>query len=404
MSSAPLITVIIPVYNAASHLIRTLASVFSQSIPLNVICINDGSTDSSAAVLAELSERYLNLTVIDKDNEGPAAARNLGLTMVSTPFLIFMDADDYISDGAYATLLDVIVSEKADVVFHGYQNVLPNGEVISQVSLPRQIFDNGVDCFTSMQRQNYLASACFSIYRTAHILDNNIKFPLNSNFEDAHFYRDVVVSAKCVVVIPDIFYSYVQYEKSRSRQWNVQVLFDYADMFCKNIDAMNSVYDEKMKCRASAFVVATIAAGTCDFCKSIFIDYLKKMLSEVHTLVIYGTGTGGRRLNKIVSEIDGINTFFSDSSEEKVGTYVDGIPVRSPHSLIELNDIDTGIIIGSSYVSEIYDLLNGVVIEQSIFLPDIRIIRDIAKERLLSADLRHFSDRSFEAAKVSERI
>ena len=133
MSSAPLITVIIPVYNAASHLIRTLASVFSQSIPLNVICINDGSTDSSAAVLAELSERYLNLTVIDKDNEGPAAARNLGLTMVSTPFLIFMDADDYISDGAYATLLDVIVSEKADVVFHGYQNVLSKSEVTSLV-------------------------------------------------------------------------------------------------------------------------------------------------------------------------------------------------------------------------------------------------------------------------------
>jgi glycosyltransferase involved in cell wall biosynthesis len=105
----PLLSIIIPIYNAAKYLRQSLDSVISQSHldVCEVILINDGSNDNSLVIIKEYASKYSCIKVIDKDNEGVSATRNRGLDIASGEFIYFMDADDLL----HPNFMDVIWPE-----------------------------------------------------------------------------------------------------------------------------------------------------------------------------------------------------------------------------------------------------------------------------------------------------
>ncbi len=124
-----LISVIIPTYNYARLLPRALDSVLSQLSPdVEVIVVNDGSTDDTAAVLDDYAARHPQLRLIEQANRGAAAARNAGVREARGPYALLLDADDELLPDALTALRAVIAKHPAaGMVLGGYISVYPDG-------------------------------------------------------------------------------------------------------------------------------------------------------------------------------------------------------------------------------------------------------------------------------------
>lgn len=115
------VTTIIPVYNAEKYLEDTINSVIGQSVfnQIEVLLVDDGSTDCSSEICDRFSCNYENISVFHKDNRGVSSARNYGLSKAKGQYIHFMDADDVISRIMYETFLDCAEQHSPDVIVGG---------------------------------------------------------------------------------------------------------------------------------------------------------------------------------------------------------------------------------------------------------------------------------------------
>ena len=117
------ISVIVPVYNVAAYLPECLDSILSQDYDkLEVILIDDGSTDDSGTICDDYARRDSRIRVIHQKNGGAAAAKNAGLRAATGEYLSFADSDDFLEPGAYAYMLAVLKENDADIVRCAFQN------------------------------------------------------------------------------------------------------------------------------------------------------------------------------------------------------------------------------------------------------------------------------------------
>jgi len=124
------VSVVIPVYNAQQDLRRCLDSVFAQDYDgLDVLVINDGSTDGSRDILREYQARHDNLRVVDKPNEGVAATRNLGIEMATGDYLLFVDDDDCLDPDFVRTYVQQL-DQDYDIVIGGWRRIDGSGKII----------------------------------------------------------------------------------------------------------------------------------------------------------------------------------------------------------------------------------------------------------------------------------
>ncbi|MCI8485617.1 MAG: glycosyltransferase [Clostridia bacterium] len=131
-----LVSIIVPVYNCEKYLERCLNSIIKQTYKnLEILLINDGSTDKSLEIVKEFSEIDNRIIVIDKKNEGVSIARNIGIDNAKGEYITFVDADDWLELDAIDRLYNVIITEKVDVVRGNYylNEVRANRESIAPI-------------------------------------------------------------------------------------------------------------------------------------------------------------------------------------------------------------------------------------------------------------------------------
>lgn len=120
------VSIIIPVYNAGKYLRECLDSVFNQSLKdIEVICINDGSTDNSFEILKEYDKKYNNMILINQKNSGVIKTRIIGLEKASGKYVGWVDADDFVDKDMFKKLYDACNTNNADVALCNY-NFFPN--------------------------------------------------------------------------------------------------------------------------------------------------------------------------------------------------------------------------------------------------------------------------------------
>lgn len=125
------ISVIIPAYNIEGYLGRTLDCILAQSHSnLEIIIVNDGSTDGTAAVMAQYAARDSRIRLIHAENGGVTAARLRGVAESTGAWIIFADGDDIIEPWMYEKLLTNAVAHQVDISHCGYQMVLPSGKIL----------------------------------------------------------------------------------------------------------------------------------------------------------------------------------------------------------------------------------------------------------------------------------
>lgn len=111
------VSIIVPVYNTAKYLERSISSIINQTYQnLEIICVDDGSTDGSEKILDRLAEEDARIKVIHKQNEGVTAARNTALHMAVGDYIGFVDSDDYIDKEMYELLVKSLVENSVDIV------------------------------------------------------------------------------------------------------------------------------------------------------------------------------------------------------------------------------------------------------------------------------------------------
>ena len=125
-----MISVIIPVFNVEAHLEKCLRSVLSNTYQdLEVICVNDGSTDASPEILHRLRDRDPRIRVIDQENRGLPEARNTGLDVAAGDYIAFIDSDDWVHPRYFESMLRCMESQAADMVVCGCRTFDPGEEL-----------------------------------------------------------------------------------------------------------------------------------------------------------------------------------------------------------------------------------------------------------------------------------
>jgi glycosyltransferase involved in cell wall biosynthesis len=113
----PKVSVIMPVYNAEKYLRQCLDSVIGQTLrDIEIICVNDGSTDGSLAILEEYAKKDLRIIVINQKNQGPGASRNRALEIAKSEYIYFVDSDDWIEADACEIFVNIIEREDVELV------------------------------------------------------------------------------------------------------------------------------------------------------------------------------------------------------------------------------------------------------------------------------------------------
>lgn len=136
-----LLSVIVPVYNVAPYLSQCLDSILQQTYSnLEIIIVDDGSTDGSSEICDEYKKNDKRISVIHKQNAGLGMARNAGLEVASGKYVSFVDSDDYLKKDLLEQLMQPIIKKGCDTVLGGSTRVDNNGNLVSVSSFKKQIF------------------------------------------------------------------------------------------------------------------------------------------------------------------------------------------------------------------------------------------------------------------------
>ena len=199
-----------PVYKVEKYLPRCLDSLLRQGMEvgeLEVICVNDGSPDNSAAILAEYEAKYPDIfKVITQENLGSGPARDASVWAAQGEYIAFLDADDYVIDGAYRYLYDHFCGTKPDMLSFNYRAVTTDGTSLADPDAKPdgQVFfeGNGEDVYN---RQN-IDFLWTKFYRRAFLIERQVHFRPLIYFQDELFNFDVfqgcphLVMTNCNVV------------------------------------------------------------------------------------------------------------------------------------------------------------------------------------------------------------
>lgn len=208
------ISVIIPVYNAENFLKRCINSVLDQSYQnLEIIIVNDGSTDSSLNILKEFSKKDNRIVLLNQDNKGVSSARNRGLKLATGDYITFLDSDDYIEINMYDEMMRYGKEYNADIVECSVVRVNERGDNLRNFNLNFQLIASKKLCIESyIKNINTTAFNWNKIYRKSVVED--VFFPNLKYSED--YYFNVLTHSNCdmKVTIPNAYNYYVEHSNS----------------------------------------------------------------------------------------------------------------------------------------------------------------------------------------------
>lgn len=234
---APKVSIIVPVYNVEKYLPRCLDSLVNQTLKdIEIICVNDGSTDGSLAILQQYAAKDKRIKIIDKENSGPGDCRNRGIEAAKGEFIAFVDSDDWVELNTYeetykkakehnvpllsfnANIVNEKLKKSPKIYYETTEKHLGNWENIAEL-----IFNNPFHSW-------------HFIYEKSFLQKNDIRFPPLSLCEDVPFVLKALFCAEKILFVPDAFYNYFMRGNSLIHR-TTDKIFDILEIIplCKNI-------------------------------------------------------------------------------------------------------------------------------------------------------------------------
>lgn len=202
-----LISIIVPVYNTETYLEQCIESLINQSYEnIEIILVNDGSSDNSLKVCREYAKEESRIKVIDQVNKGVSAARNAGIDNACGQYITFVDSDDYVFNDYCKILMNFMNKNNVDLVYGGQyslsnskliqiNNRLSDGFYLANDILKDMIDDGNMSGFL-------LHSTCAVLYKTEIIKNDNVRFdPMLKYNEDGYFNLMYCLKSSAVYII-----------------------------------------------------------------------------------------------------------------------------------------------------------------------------------------------------------
>jgi len=208
------ISFIIPVYNVEKYLKQCLDSIINQTLrDIEIICVNDGSTDESLNILKDYKEKDSRIIIINQNNAGQGKARNEGLDVATGEYILFVDSDDWIELNAAEELYKNINEKDLDVLifqvinYDDEKNNFYETKYYNNAWFPTK-FDNKIFNYDNIKEYMfYMACTPYSkIYKRSFIEKYKIRFPIGLLFEDYPFHCEVMLTSKKSAIVRDHYY------------------------------------------------------------------------------------------------------------------------------------------------------------------------------------------------------
>jgi len=226
-----LVSVIVPIFNSEKYIRFCLESIINQTHKnMEVMLINDGSTDNSAEICNTYSRSDSRIRVINTKNNGPASARNVGIKESTGDFIFFIDSDDFLETNAINLLIESFKQHRADIIVGGF-NKIKNGNSTygdngffpeSKLLTKKEIIDYAMCYLRKPNRFPLFAHSWGMLFKSTVIKNNNILFnPDLRTFEDVAFNFDYLRYAKDLYFLKTALYNHLLHDNYASATMKV---------------------------------------------------------------------------------------------------------------------------------------------------------------------------------------
>lgn len=276
---SPKVSIIVPVFNAERYLDATINSILTQSLKsIELICVDDGSTDGSVRILKKYAENDSRVLVVDGLHKGAGEARNVGLRKANGEYLLFLDSDDLFHSDLCEEAYTYAKNVSADILFWDFNDISYDvNEITNTKTKGRSRYPERVNLVES---QNYSFSitnpACWTkIYRKQFVMDNNLKFQNLSTCNDIAFSWLALAFAKRVFYLDRVLTYYRTNfsgqisEKRHLRAKNIvlaaQYILDHLLAHKSSVYVVDRFYEDIMKCMLYEYACFPSASGASSF-------------------------------------------------------------------------------------------------------------------------------------------
>ena len=288
------VSIIVPVYNVGKYLSECMDSLINQSLKdIEIICVNDGSTDNSLEILEEYAKKDSRVKVLSIENSGVSIARNYGIQYARGKYIGFVDSDDYVDELMYEKLyisceqnnLDLAICKISlfDDETREINNEMDYYNLNVFTGFDKKIF-NSDD--TKPFTFNINIYAYNKLYKRTLLTDNSIEFPPNIIFEDEVFFIKTYMYAKRISIINEFLYYYrINREGSLTYLDKENNYVDIVDVYKRERDIFKQInkYEEYKLLLANRmiFLILVRFSQTSPRYKENFYNVLKEDLNEV---------------------------------------------------------------------------------------------------------------------------
>ena len=224
----PLVSVIVPIYNVEKYLSKCIESIINQTLSnIEIILINDGSTDSSGVIADNYAKNDSRIKVIHKKNGGQGSARNIGIELASGEYIGFVDSDDWIDLDMYEKLYNAAMNSRASIAICNRKVLDENNNIKTVVNIKKKIIENVknniADYIIEYLLYKHTVVIYNKIYRSEIIKENKISFKevKEVGSEDALFNYEVLFYVDKIVAINTTYHNQLAREGSTAREYKI---------------------------------------------------------------------------------------------------------------------------------------------------------------------------------------
>lgn len=260
------ISVIVPVYNIAKYLPKCIESIINQTYKtIEILLINDGSTDESGKICDEYAQKDNRIKVIHQNNQGISATRNNGIKASTCDYIIFIDSDDYIEEDYIETLYNGIKETNSDVASVTYkvrkldETIIYDGSKDNNYKENELIILEGTDIIKELLSQKIIKNFVWNkIYKKDVLCD----FQVGINYEDMAFTLEVFSKLKKVAYINKSCYNYVKRDDSITATISEKNLVDFGNAIEERYNVVKKNFKNLDQYNLYAFLESALALST----------------------------------------------------------------------------------------------------------------------------------------------
>ena len=224
------VSILIPVYNVERYLDECLKSVINQTYKnIEVIIVNDGSTDNSLSIIRKFTEIDIRIKVINQNNKGLSNARNVALKEATGEYVFYLDSDDYLTVNCIKVLVEKIKLDNSDMVMFDYSRIDDNGsnEIIVSLGLDKKNIYSGMEIAELMLKNLIQGYTCFRLYRRDNLINHNFKFEEGRKVEDFFPVFKETCMTKYISYLNSSIYKYRQRDGSLVNSKDKDLMIDF---------------------------------------------------------------------------------------------------------------------------------------------------------------------------------